>query len=473
MIKVRTLTYDKFFDTYTNVVIPEYQRAYRWDTGKVEELLEDLGEFFLPGKPNHNSNLDYYLGSILLYKNKAENHYEIIDGQQRITTLTLLQYTITGKLQANQNLSYNSHISFYNIKKVNNYLQARHKFLNQLNEHELFKRLKLTIIESDNEDNAFAFFDSQNNRGVSLAADDYLKAYHLRAVQSELMQAKLAQEWETVVFKSQDKNYETGLSFLFRKILYRSRQWRGREVIPENKDEILKTFQKQTYPSEENQYKLFVNNNNIKYNSVLINSDDTTTMVSYDNFSSNNGSNLPFSLRQPLYKGLNFFQYTHKYYAIHQLLFINKLNDNSSIKEVRAYYEAIYNNDMSIFLRHYMQLCMVLYYDMFGEEQLYKAIQYFDYFIGRVRIEKQSVKKETVYNLMKKDFTKNLLDVIAHAYFPEEIFKFIESLDYISSEYNKEQLKAGDGVRYAYKERVGNYFFSEVKSLNNRLLWIK
>lgn len=474
MIKVRTLTYDNFFNNYTNVVIPEYQRAYRWDTEKVKELLNDLEEFFEDDK---SDDLDYYMGSILLYFNKEKQQTEIIDGQQRITTLTLLEYTLKGKLAENQNLAYNSHVSFYNIKTISQYLHNRKEKLQELNEKGLFNKLQLTIIESDNEDNAFTFFDSQNNRGVSLSADDYLKAYHLRAVTSELMQAKLAQEWETVVFKSQDKNYETSLLFLFRKILYRSRKWRGANIIPENKDQILKTFQKETYKAEANQYELFVNRNNIKYNSVIVNDDDTTTMVSYNNFSNNGKKSLPFSLRQPLYKGLNFFQFTQKYYAIHQLLFHKQLEDKSPIKAVRSYYSTIYNNDMSVFLRHYMQLCLVLYYDMFGEKELYKAVQYFDYFMGSVRVEKQSVKKETVFNLMKHK-SLNLLDVIAQAYFPHEIFNFIIEQQHIKNIYNTEKLKE-KGAGFRYKNRVSDIYFPElkknkkVKPLNNRLEWIK
>ena len=476
MIKVDTIAYSSFFERYNTIVIPEYQRAYRWNAEKVEELLEDLREFFIT-KPT--PDLNYYMGSILLFDNSEKNHFEIIDGQQRITTLTLLQYCLKGELQENQNLTYNSHISFYNIKIVNAYLQKQKKLLEQLNDKGVFNKIQLTIIESDNEDNAFTFFDSQNNRGVSLSPDDYLKAYHLRAVKSELLQAKLAQEWETVVFKSQDKNYETSLLFLFSKILYRSRTWRGSNIVPENKDDILKTFQKQTHQSVDNKYNLFVNPNNIKYNSVIVNDDDTTTMVSYNKFADNGKTNLPFSLRQPIYKGLNFFQFTHKYHAIHTLLFFSKLDEHSPIKKVREYYSAIYDNDMSVFLKHYMQLCLVLYYDMFAENDLLNAIKYFDYFIGRVRIEKKSVKKETVYNLMKNDFKLNLLDVITQAYFPNDIFIFISEQDYISYVYINEKLKTKDGARYRYKKRVSDFYSSEmekskkVKPLKDRILWIK
>lgn len=471
MVKVDTIAYNEFFSKYSNVVIPEYQRAYSWNTEKVEELLNDLEEFFITAP---NPDLDYYMGSILLYNNKEKNRFEIIDGQQRITTLTLLEHCIHGQLQENQNLTYNSHVSFYNIKTINQYLQNRKDKLKELNAKGLLDKIQLTIIESSNEDNAFTFFDSQNNRGVSLSADDYLKAYHLRAVKSELMQAKLAQDWETVVFKAQDKDYETGLHFLFNKILYRSRKWRGSNIKVENKDRILKSFQKETYKSEDNQYELFVNRNNIKYNSVIVNDDDTTTMVSYNDFSDNGKNSLPFSLRQPLYKGLNFFQFTQKYHAVHQLLFHKQLEDKSPIKEVRKYYHAVYNNGMSVFLRHYMQLCLVLYYDMFGEKELLKAIQYFDYFMGSVRVEKQSVKKETVYNLMKHK-SLNLLDVVAQAYFPDEIFNFIKEQQHIKNIYSNEDLK-DKGVQFEYKKRVSKYFFSdcnEVKQLEDRLSWIK
>ena len=76
-------------------VIPEYQRPYAWTEEEVETLFEDLWEFAVTtGGPERESS--YFLGSIVSYENN--NKQEIIDGQQRITSLFLLLRAIYTKL---------------------------------------------------------------------------------------------------------------------------------------------------------------------------------------------------------------------------------------------------------------------------------------------------------------------------------------------------------------------------------------
>lgn len=309
MVKVETSSFTGIFKNFNTISVPEYQRPYRWNVEKAAELLDDFEEFFITKK---TTNLEYYMGSVLFFNNTEKEELEIIDGQQRLTTLILLQYVLEGKLQPNQNLRYNSHISFHNIQEIKNYFFQKIELLEELKAHNFLDKLRLTIIISDNEDNAFAFFDSQNNRGVSLSADDYLKAYHLRAIESEELQEQVAQEWEQVAFLAQkENNAETSLLHLFYKILYRSRRWQGQNhIIPEHKEIILKTFQKQTHKSEKNSsYPLFQNKNNLRYNAVNFSSSFGVDLIEneVDIIEKNQ---MPFSLRQPLYKGHNFFQFT-------------------------------------------------------------------------------------------------------------------------------------------------------------------
>jgi hypothetical protein len=470
MIKVFTHTYNEIFDTYANISVPEYQRPYRWSTEKVEELLIDLEEFFIKKPQLH---LEYYIGSVLLFNNLKENKHEIIDGQQRLTTLTLLQFIINGSLETNQNLNFNNHISFGNIKDNIAYLEKRKDLLAKLNELNFLEKLRLTVIISENEDNAFAFFDSQNNRGVTLGADDYLKAYHLREVKSETLQEKLAQQWEQTVFKSQkENNYELGLLHLFYKILYRARKWKGQtQLIPEDKTPILNTFQKQTIENTNKDiYELFPGRVNQKFKFLKVNEDDSIQMLP-EEVEEQQIVDFPFTLRQPIFKGHNFFQFAQKYHAIYKLLFYEP-NVPESMMVARKYYNLIYTGRMTIYLRHYIQLCMVMYYDSFGDAQIDKAIQYFDYLIGSIRIEKYYVKKEAVKNSLMGG-TSNLLDVIANAYIPAEIFDFIKEHNASKIIYEKENLEGKEGVRNAYKQSVLKYFDKSDIVLKERLTWIK
>lgn len=77
-------------------VIPEYQRPYAWTEEQAETLFEDLWEFSaISGGTEREAT--YFLGSIVSYENE-NNEQEIIDGQQRITSLFLLLRAIYTKL---------------------------------------------------------------------------------------------------------------------------------------------------------------------------------------------------------------------------------------------------------------------------------------------------------------------------------------------------------------------------------------
>ena len=74
-------------DLYFN--IPIYQRLYAWEESHVKKLLEDLNDAFEKEKSK-----PYYLGNIILYKNEKSDRYDIIDGQQRLTTLWLMGFVL-------------------------------------------------------------------------------------------------------------------------------------------------------------------------------------------------------------------------------------------------------------------------------------------------------------------------------------------------------------------------------------------
>ena len=79
-------------------VIPEYQRPYAWTDEQVETLFEDLWEFTATSGGTERES-SYFLGSVVSYENK-NGEQEIIDGQQRITSLFLLLRAIYTKLVA-------------------------------------------------------------------------------------------------------------------------------------------------------------------------------------------------------------------------------------------------------------------------------------------------------------------------------------------------------------------------------------
>lgn len=66
-------------------IVPDYQREYVWTDKEVHQLLEDIGEQIDAG-----STREYFIGTILVSPTDQKNHYEVIDGQQRLTTFFLL-----------------------------------------------------------------------------------------------------------------------------------------------------------------------------------------------------------------------------------------------------------------------------------------------------------------------------------------------------------------------------------------------
>ncbi|WP_298190561.1 DUF262 domain-containing HNH endonuclease family protein [Novosphingobium sp.] len=77
---------DVFCDAYA-FSIPPYQRPYAWEKTQVEELLNDLTEAM---EPHQQADGFYFLGSVVLVKSHGSPEAKVVDGQQRLTTLTIL-----------------------------------------------------------------------------------------------------------------------------------------------------------------------------------------------------------------------------------------------------------------------------------------------------------------------------------------------------------------------------------------------
>ena len=75
-------------------LIPEYQRPYAWTEEHAGILFDDLYDFF-----TEEQDGSYFLGSIVLIKQERIPHAEVIDGQQRLTTLTILLAAIPSQIQ--------------------------------------------------------------------------------------------------------------------------------------------------------------------------------------------------------------------------------------------------------------------------------------------------------------------------------------------------------------------------------------
>ncbi len=81
-----------FSDADTDLLIPDYQRPYAWGETECQTLWDDIKAFAFPDddRTKFNPKEKYFLGSIVTFINDETGKQEIIDGQQRLTTLMLL-----------------------------------------------------------------------------------------------------------------------------------------------------------------------------------------------------------------------------------------------------------------------------------------------------------------------------------------------------------------------------------------------
>ena len=93
-----------FTNKKADFLIPDYQRPYAWDENECQTLWDDIFAFAFPNdnySEFDSENDEYFLGPIVTFKND-DNKQEIIDGQQRLTTLMLLLrafYSYFGNMQ--------------------------------------------------------------------------------------------------------------------------------------------------------------------------------------------------------------------------------------------------------------------------------------------------------------------------------------------------------------------------------------
>lgn len=89
-ISVSNSTVAELFSTASyQFRIPDYQRPYSWTEKEVSSLLDDIASAFPYGESS-DFDEDYFLGSVVLIKKRGKPHADVVDGQQRITTLTLI-----------------------------------------------------------------------------------------------------------------------------------------------------------------------------------------------------------------------------------------------------------------------------------------------------------------------------------------------------------------------------------------------
>lgn len=205
--------------------IPTYQRGYRWTQDEVEKLLNDIYEFNADGT---EANEYYCLQPIVVKKIKDE--YRIVDGQQRMTTISLILGVISKELFQNESqitINYkvthnplDNHYKDEAITVIKNWISKKEKEskefkLNKLKEN-LLKSTKVIWYELDEVENEHKVFERLNVGKIPLTSAELIKAALLNSKNftrdSELSKIQLALQWDEVEHTLQDDAFWCFLS---------------------------------------------------------------------------------------------------------------------------------------------------------------------------------------------------------------------------------------------------------------------
>ena len=206
------------FDKGAHYVIPLYQRAYAWEDKEIVQLIDDIND----------STGDYYIGSLVVAKVKGkEETYEVVDGQQRLTTLYLLLHYLVSRRrlerEVGKTLSFdcrpNSNYTLVHIQDLlskekplaDDMDRIEQSILNGLKVIEqkftvgdvidveaFIERLKSVIlyrIEVPEHTDLNRYFEIMNTRGEQLEQHDILKAQLMRYLSNRREQEFFSRVW--------------------------------------------------------------------------------------------------------------------------------------------------------------------------------------------------------------------------------------------------------------------------------------
>lgn len=288
-----------FSDKKTDFLIPDYQRPYAWEEKECQQLWDDIFSFAFPDDDyeKFNSEDEYYLGTIVTFKNDSSKKLEVIDGQQRLTTLMLLlrafyskfgnmkdknsistRETIgkclwkgnefgeidtnilkidsqvatdndkdefleilrTGEIGYKMKSKYAKNYLFF-VAKIADFLQNYPSFFPYL-PNRILKNCILLPIEAESQDTALRIFSTLNNRGLPLSDADIFKSEFYKKFSKLNRKDEFIERWKKL---EQNCNqyfnplYGTPMDELFTRYMYYER---AKMNITKSTTEALRSF---------------------------------------------------------------------------------------------------------------------------------------------------------------------------------------------------------------------------------------
>ena len=478
-VSLKKLFSDEFFFS-----IPEYQRPYSWKREQCEQLFDDIDE--------SNRDNEYFMGTIILQEIGSIGSgikYDIIDGQQRITTLQILLACLRDRVENNDykistqskiyqrqnpadgipekvrlevkeknffkkyvqkengtskseidaaNTQNDSQLNLLNAIKIfkDKLLELSQHQINSLIEH-ISQRCVVMYVSTQNFDDAYRLFTIINDRGLQLRRIDILKANNLEpgVITNAEERTWFANIWENIENDLCSSNFEKLISFI-----------RTIEIKEKAKDDILKEYNKLVFEK----------------NKIL--------------------------------RGKDFIEYLNEYKNIYQTLILDKdiYEKDDEYKIISIPYKNLLNI-MDDFLPSNDWIPPILYfYKRFGKQKMLNFVQKLenkfvaDWILGATatkrvinmnailrKIEQCSNIDELlaseVLSFNKSEYKDRLLQDI----YEEDYIKYILlKLEYIESEQNVERRYGTLSVEHVLPQKP-NSNSSWLKDFNNeeRILW--
>lgn len=375
-LETRTLN-SILFNDKVKLSLPKYQRAYEWKKEHVIALLDDTYEAFVSKKA-------YILGTIILHQTE-DKIYDIVDGQQRLVTLSIL---FKDKLKEHKdsllysvfdNLKSQYYIQNTN-KIIDDYLKNkdRDNYLDYLQSENV--TISVLCIPNGQLSLAFTFFDSLNSKGMQLSDYDLLKAHHLMFIpeNQENLARKHNDEWQ-----SKDGEHNE----LFEKVLRQIRVWSrghgeegGGERLVYN--EFVSAIDEKDLDKDEHVLNRYMQPN--VFRSWNRENDQIVLNMRYP--SQNVEDLIPMEIPQTIEGGDAFFLYAKRYHKMYELLFGEQAGEkkSSAIHYADELSKAIRND----YLRNAYKAIILLYFDKFGEQKLIELATCVELLLSTLRFPK-------------------------------------------------------------------------------------
>ena len=183
-----------------NLVIPSYQRPYKWTGKNITELILDIQKSIEDGKKY--SDFKYRVGTVILYRGSDTEPYEVVDGQQRLLSFLLLKLCLDPNFTCELlSTEFSDKVTKQHLHDNAQYIREWFSFVDDETKKDFNKALgntlEVVVLTVNELGEAFQLFDSQNTRGRELYPHDLLKAYHLREIHDKYDMQRAVLKWES------------------------------------------------------------------------------------------------------------------------------------------------------------------------------------------------------------------------------------------------------------------------------------